>query len=58
MDTGTKRAWTPEHDREGRELASAERRNFLKLAGQGGFTAAMVAGAGGVLWSSEAPTTS
>ncbi len=35
-------------------LASAERRNFLKLAGSGGFTAAMVAGAGGMLWSSEA----
>ena len=30
------------------ELKSAERRNFLKLAGTGGFTAAMVAGAGGV----------
>ncbi|MCR9125230.1 MAG: TRAP transporter substrate-binding protein [Rhodobacteraceae bacterium] len=36
------------------DLASAERRNFLKLAGTGGFTAAMVAGAGGMLWSSEA----
>ncbi|SLN23400.1 2,3-diketo-L-gulonate-binding periplasmic protein YiaO precursor [Roseovarius litorisediminis] len=36
------------------ELASAERRNFLKLAGSGGFTAAMVAGAAGMLWSSEA----
>ena len=36
------------------ELASAERRNFLKLAGTGSFTAAMVAGAGGVLWSDQA----
>ncbi|NOD29481.1 MULTISPECIES: TRAP transporter substrate-binding protein [Ruegeria] len=36
------------------ELASAERRNFLKLSASGAFTAAMVAGAGGVLWSSEA----
>ena len=35
-------------------IKSAERRNFLKLAGAGAFTAAMVAGAGGVLWSSEA----
>ncbi|UWQ27054.1 TRAP transporter substrate-binding protein (plasmid) [Leisingera aquaemixtae] len=33
---------------------SAERRNFLKLALTGSFTAALVAGAGGVLWSSEA----
>ena len=39
---------------ERKELASAERRNFLKLMGTGGFTAAMVAGAAGVLWSSEA----
>ncbi len=37
-----------------RELASAERRNFLKLVGGGGFTAAMVAGAAGVLWSDAA----
>jgi len=36
------------------ELASAERRNFLKLSATGAFTAALVAGAGGVLWSSEA----
>ncbi|MCP4207899.1 MAG: TRAP transporter substrate-binding protein [Shimia sp.] len=36
------------------ELKSAERRNFLKLTGSGAFTAAMVAGASGVLWSSEA----
>ncbi len=36
------------------ELKSAERRNFLKLAGSGAFTAAMVAGVAGVLWSSDA----
>ncbi len=36
------------------ELASHERRNFLKLAGSGGFTAAVVAGAAGTLWSDEA----
>jgi len=36
------------------ELASAERRNFMRLAGAGGFTAAVVAGAGGVLWSDAA----
>jgi TRAP-type C4-dicarboxylate transport system substrate-binding protein len=35
-------------------LKSAERRNFLKLASTGSFTAALVAGAGGMLWSSEA----
>ena len=35
-------------------LELLERRNFLKLAGTGAFTAAMVAGAAGVLWSSEA----
>lgn len=35
-------------------LKCAERRNFLKLASTGSFTAAVVAGAGGVLWSSEA----
>jgi TRAP-type C4-dicarboxylate transport system substrate-binding protein len=39
---------------EERDLASAERRNFLKLAGAGSFTAAMVAGAAGVLWSDAA----
>ena len=39
---------------ERKEVASAERRNFLKLMGTGGFTAAMVAGAGGMLWSTEA----
>ncbi|SEA83434.1 TRAP transporter substrate-binding protein [Rubrimonas cliftonensis] len=36
------------------EIASAERRNFLKLTGSGAFTAAVVAGAGGVLWSDRA----
>ncbi|SOH93757.1 TRAP-type C4-dicarboxylate transport system, substrate-binding protein [Monaibacterium marinum] len=35
-------------------LASAERRNFLKLASTGSFTAALVAGAAGTLWSTEA----
>ncbi len=39
------------HDK---EIVSAERRNFLKLAGTGGFTAAMIAGAGGLLWSDAA----
>ena len=37
-----------------RELASAERRNFLKLAGSGSFTAALVAGSAGILWSDAA----
>ncbi|MEM7442402.1 MAG: TRAP transporter substrate-binding protein [Pseudomonadota bacterium] len=41
-------------DHQNKEMASAERRNFLKLAGAGGFTAALVAGAAGVLWSDEA----
>ena len=41
-------------DKERQELASAARRNFLKLVGSGSFTAAMVAGVGGLLWSSEA----
>ena len=36
------------------EIASVERRNFLKLAGAGGFTAAAVAAATGTLWSDEA----
>lgn len=36
------------------ELKSEERRNFMKLAGSGAFTAAVVAGANGVLWSPEA----
>jgi len=38
-----------EQDRKG--LASAERRNFLKIASTTGFTAALVAGAAGALWS-------
>ncbi len=37
-----------------KDIQSAERRNFLKLAGTGGFTAAVVAGAGGTLWSDKA----
>ncbi len=42
-------------ERNGRDdLKSAERRNFFKLAGAGAFTAAMVAGAAGTLWSDEA----
>lgn len=48
-------SWEDMHlDNEHRELKSAERRNFLKLAGSGGFTAALVAGAAGTLWSTEA----
>ena len=39
---------------ENTNLKSATRRNFLKLAGSGSFTAAMVAGAAGTLWSTEA----
>lgn len=39
---------------ERKDLASAERRNFLKLAATGGFTAAMVAGGAGMLLSTEA----
>tara|TARA_R110002072_G_scaffold3163_3_gene23604 strand:+ start:1071 stop:2339 length:1269 start_codon:yes stop_codon:yes gene_type:complete len=39
---------------ENTEMKMATRRNFLKLAGSGGFTAALVAGAAGTLWSSEA----
>ena len=35
-------------------MEAAERRNFLKLAGAGAFTAALVAGSSGMLWSSEA----
>ncbi|RMD89935.1 MAG: TRAP transporter substrate-binding protein [Alphaproteobacteria bacterium] len=42
------------HDTDREEIASVERRNFLKLAGAGSFTAALVAGAAGTLWSSEA----
>ena len=41
-------------DLEKKELKSAERRNFLKLSAAGGFTAALVAGAAGTLWSTEA----
>ncbi|MFD1344442.1 TRAP transporter substrate-binding protein [Litorisediminicola beolgyonensis] len=41
-------------DHDVNELKSATRRNFLKLTAAGSFTAAMVAGAAGVLWSSEA----
>lgn len=37
-----------------KELKSAERRNFLKLTGTGAFTAAMVAGGAGMLWSDQA----
>lgn len=36
------------------QLQSLERRNFLKLASAGSLTAALVAGAAGTLWSSEA----
>ncbi|WP_299849821.1 TRAP transporter substrate-binding protein [uncultured Roseovarius sp.] len=41
-------------EKDQKELASAERRNFLKLTASGGFTAALVAGAGGMLWSTDA----
>ncbi len=37
-----------------KELKSAERRNFLRLTGTRAFTAAMVAGAAGTLWSDKA----
>jgi TRAP-type C4-dicarboxylate transport system substrate-binding protein len=37
-----------------KNLKSVERRNFLKLTGTGAFTAAMVAGGAGMLWSNEA----
>ena len=36
------------------EIKSLERRNFFALAGKGAFTAALVAGAAGTLWSREA----
>ena len=36
------------------ELKSASRRNFLKLTSGGAFTAAMIAGAAGTLWSTQA----
>lgn len=42
------------HDTETTWKAAASRRNFLKLAGSGGFTAAVVASATGTLWSGEA----
>jgi TRAP-type C4-dicarboxylate transport system substrate-binding protein len=41
-------------DKDIKKLKSVERRNFLKLAGSGAFTAAIVAGAAGTLWSTEA----
>ena len=41
-------------DKDTKELASLERRNFLKLSAAGGVTAALVAGASGLLWSTEA----
>lgn len=41
-------------DRDCQEIASEERRNFLKLASTGSVTAALVAGAGGMLWSAKA----
>ena len=41
-------------DLEKRGLAEQSRRNFLKLAGSGAFTAAIVAGAAGTLYSSQA----
>ena len=41
-------------DKTKQELASEERRNFLKLSSAGAFTAAIVAGAAGTLWSTEA----
>lgn len=41
-------------DRDNLEIISATRRNFLKLTGSGAFTAALVAGAAGTLWSEEA----
>ncbi|MGB0843550.1 MAG: TRAP transporter substrate-binding protein [Alphaproteobacteria bacterium] len=37
-----------------KELKSIERRNFMKLSAAGAFTAAVVAGSAGVLWSPEA----
>jgi TRAP-type C4-dicarboxylate transport system substrate-binding protein len=41
-------------DKLNKDVVSANRRNFLKLAGTGSFTAAMVAGASGMLWSDAA----
>jgi TRAP-type C4-dicarboxylate transport system substrate-binding protein len=40
--------------RDEKDIKSAERRNFLRLSGAGAFTAAVVAGAAGTLWSDEA----
>lgn len=40
--------------RENQDIKSVERRNFLKLAGTGSFTAAVVAGGAGLLWSDQA----
>ena len=37
-----------------KKVKTVERRNFLKLASSGAFTAAVVAGAAGSLWSTEA----
>jgi len=37
-----------------KKIKTVERRNFLKLASSGAFTAAVVAGAAGSLWSTEA----
>lgn len=42
------------HSTDRTETVAAGRRNFLKLTSGGAFTAAMVAGAAGTLWSSEA----
>lgn len=41
-------------DKRNGDLTSAERRNFMKLAATGSFTAAVVAGAAGTLWSGPA----
>ncbi len=41
-------------DADRKEIASKERRNFFKLFSTGAFTAAVVAGAAGTLWSEEA----
>jgi len=41
-------------DQPSTELECAERRNFLRLSGAGAFTAALVAGSAGTLWSDEA----
>jgi len=41
-------------DERDKDVASAERRNFLKLVGTGSFTTAMIVGAGGMLWSDAA----